>query len=516
MICPNCGCECDDNLMFCTKCGTKINSFENDISATPIDNTYDNILGGIKIESGEENTEQLLNNDEHSEDELLEDDLLEGGSKFDGKYISSLQSDYKVSSRDYSKKKNIKKKKITKKQILFTGLITVVLVVIAVFSTLMVKKTVMTKKFNQYYNSGESYLDEKNYEYAKSQFILASGNAFTKEQKIKAYEKVYEVDGILGGYDEEQIHYLELLIDEDENNIDYYKELIILYQNNNMDSKIDALVNSAPSSLKSELENYDGIIPTVDVKEGTYDKPIEIKLNASGNVKIYYTLDGSDPTDSDTKKEYIEPISLATEGTYTLRAYSIDENNQESKECNFKYILKFKTVDAPAISLKSGEYSTREKITVTVPDGCKVYYTTDGTVPTKKDKLYTKSFRMPKSNSVYYFIAIDEEGIASDVVTRAYNYVPNKISYDSAVNSLTDYLVSVGIYDNDYGENNNGDIGYTEYKDTVEINYTEFYIINIEIKDKKGNNKSITTYAVSCESGAVSEAVKNGNSYSLK
>ena len=47
MICPNCGSECDENQMFCTKCGTKINSFENDIVTTPPDNTFENILGGI-------------------------------------------------------------------------------------------------------------------------------------------------------------------------------------------------------------------------------------------------------------------------------------------------------------------------------------------------------------------------------------------------------------------------------------------------------------------------------------
>ena len=51
MVCPNCGCECDENQMFCSKCGTKINSFENDITLSPIDKTEED-LGGITIESG--------------------------------------------------------------------------------------------------------------------------------------------------------------------------------------------------------------------------------------------------------------------------------------------------------------------------------------------------------------------------------------------------------------------------------------------------------------------------------
>ena len=57
MICPNCGCECDDNAMFCRKCGTKINSFHSDITQTSIDkidNTEEDIFAGIKIESGRE------------------------------------------------------------------------------------------------------------------------------------------------------------------------------------------------------------------------------------------------------------------------------------------------------------------------------------------------------------------------------------------------------------------------------------------------------------------------------
>ena len=50
----------------------------------------------------------------------------------------------------------------------------------------------MTKKYNRYYSIGNKYYTEKNYKDAKTQFINASNNAFTKEQKIKAYEMVYD------------------------------------------------------------------------------------------------------------------------------------------------------------------------------------------------------------------------------------------------------------------------------------------------------------------------------------
>lgn len=533
MICPNCGCECDDNAMFCRKCGTKINSFHSDITQTSIDkidNTEEDIFAGIKIESGREGYSENENKKSSYKIQKLDDEVEEDLEEFDDSYIShSKQHNYKSASHDYSSsnkvkknttKKNISKKKAPKKKMSkkkVLGLIFLIIVLMAATSvgTLAVKKSIMTGKFDKYYNIGEKYYKEENYEYAKSQYILASSNAFTKEQKIKAYEKVCQVDEILGKYDEEEMKYLEYLIDVDNQNIDYYKKLIVLYQNNDMDSNIKTLVNSAPANLRKELENFDGTVPSASVKAGTYDKPIEVKLSASDDVKIYYTTDGSDPSDSVSRKKYSGTISFATEGTYTLRAYSVDKNKKKSKEAAYKYILEFKKINEPTVDLKSGEYSTQEKITVTADSGCSVYFTTDGTTPTKKSQLYTEPIKIPKKNSIYCFVAIDDQGITSSVVTRAYNYVPKRISYSQASNSLTDYLVSNGKFENNYGEFENGDVGYLEYKKITEISSEEYYIINCEIEDKDGKSVSSQSYAVSCESGTVYGVKYNGGSYSL-
>ena len=243
MICPNCGCECDDNAMFCRKCGTKINSFHSDITQTSIDkidNTEEDIFAGIKIESGREGYSENENKKSSYKIQKLDDEVEEDLEGFDDSYIShSKQHNYKSASHNYSSsnkvkknttKKNISKKKAPKKKMSkkkVLGLIVLIIVLMAATSvgTLAVKKSIMTGKFDKYYNIGEKYYKEENYEYAKSQYILASSNAFTKEQKIKAYEKVCQVDEILGKYDEEEMKYLEYLIDVDNQNIDYYKKL---------------------------------------------------------------------------------------------------------------------------------------------------------------------------------------------------------------------------------------------------------------------------------------------------
>ena len=110
MICPNCGCECDDNAMFCRKCGTKINSFHSDITQT-----------SIKIESGREGYSENENKKSSYKIQKLDDEVEEDLEEFDDSYIShSKQHNYKSASHNYSSsnkvKKNTTKKNISKKK----------------------------------------------------------------------------------------------------------------------------------------------------------------------------------------------------------------------------------------------------------------------------------------------------------------------------------------------------------------------------------------------------------------
>ena len=73
MICPNCGCECDENSMFCTKCGTKINAFENDIAPTPIEKAYEDTFTGITIEAGKEETGEIAKEELKKENKDLKE-----------------------------------------------------------------------------------------------------------------------------------------------------------------------------------------------------------------------------------------------------------------------------------------------------------------------------------------------------------------------------------------------------------------------------------------------------------
>lgn len=533
MICPNCGSECEDNQMFCTKCGTKVNTSVDDLFAynkkMENDKQFEDIIGGASLDDEEdEDMKRYLHrdlkanqsieplDDEPLEDEFDDDEVIDYRKNKKTTYKSKAKAKAPKYGREGSKKKGGNKTAGNKKKVWLVVLVAVLAVVIAVFATLAIKKALMTQKFNQYYSRGNQYYDAGNYKDAKTQYITAASNAFTKEQKIKSYEMVYKIDAIIGGYDEEEISYLESLIKLDNSNIEYYKALIILYQNNDMNSEIDSLITSAPVALQSELQSFDGTIPNVSVEEGTYDKPIEVELSATDGVTIYYTTDGSSVSDSATKTEYVSPIKFEEEGTYTLRALSVDRNGKSSKEMTAKYILDFGKVNAPQVNLASGEYTDQKKIEVTADKGCKIYYTTDGTTPTEKSKKYKKAIKMPKGDSLYYFVAIDADGVVSNVVTRAYNYVPeHNYSYDDALSSLTANLVSSEKLENKYGEFANGDIAYFEYDEVAEIDSAYYYLITCEIEDKNGAAKSTSYYAVSCDTGICKKVSKNGDTYTL-
>lgn len=521
MICPNCGNECRDNQMFCTKCGTKINTFVNKNSKEENPNglkePFEYIVGGLSLEEEEDDeVKDYLKRDLHvnrfgtapiNTDAINDDDFGEN---------------HEIGRRTYQSSNKIvkqpkKKKNSNAKKVILVLAIAVISVVISVFATLEFKKATMTKKFDRYYNKGIQYYDTENYKDAKTQFINASNNAFTTEQKIKSYEMVYKVDELIGGYDEEEMKYLEMLIEIDASNIQYYKDLIVLYQNNDLNNKITSLIASAPTNLKEELENFDGTIPTVSQPEGTYDKPLELELSSTDNVTIYFTIDGSDPAESDTREEYKSPIKFEEEGAYTIKALSIDKNGKQSKEMTAKYVLDFGNVTPPTVNLDSGKYTEKLKIEVSADKDCTIYYTTDGTIPTKKSKKYKKAIKLPKGDSLYYFIAINEDGISSKVVTRAYEYTPEyNYDYNSALNTLSANLVSNKTLENKYGEFENGDIAYFKYNAITEIDNESYYIITCEIEDKDGALKSTKMYAVSADTGICYSASTNGDSYSLK
>lgn len=130
---------------------------------------------------------------------------------------------------------------------------------------------------------------------------------------------------------------------------------------------------------------------------------------------VKYTVDGSDPTGSDTATEYAsgEAISVKapdidTQASVTIRAAAVATdakkyNNSNVAEATVTFAEKVETEApaAPVITLKSGkntlengakvDFGTEVSMEITAADGTTIYYTKDGSDPTDKSEQYKEA-----------------------------------------------------------------------------------------------------------------------------
>ena len=156
-----------------------------------------------------------------------------------------------------------------------------------------------------------------------------------------------------------------------------------------------------------ERYNYVGF----SLEGGTYYRGVTVKLSAEDGAKIYYTTDGSKPTTK--SKRYTKALNISK--TTTLKAIAV-KNGKKTKVYTQKYTLKvlapyYKTIQLVA---KNGEL--KYKITLDPMDSkTTMYYTTDGSKPTKKSKKYTKTFYMDIDKTLR--VRSYKTGLTSSTVT---------------------------------------------------------------------------------------------------
>lgn len=156
-------------------------------------------------------------------------------------------------------------------------------------------------------------------------------------------------------------------------------------------------------------------LPTSD----TYTDTISVELaSATDGAKIYYTLDGSDPTAA-TGTLYTGAISISKDTV--VKAIAVKEGSKDSFVVTFAYKVTL-TVAAPSPDLANGKYDGNQTVTVTCPtEGAKIYYTLDGSTPSAENgTLYTGPITLTKS-CILKLIGVMEGRENSKVVSRTYN-----------------------------------------------------------------------------------------------
>ena len=161
---------------------------------------------------------------------------------------------------------------------------------------------------------------------------------------------------------------------------------------------------------------------------GTYEAAQTVILSsATSGAEIYYTLDGSDPTNSSNaaRTKYTQAISISL--TSTVKAYAVKSGYNDSNISVFQYTISIPAVAAPVANPASGTYTAVQQVTLTsATPNALIYYTTDGSDPYVANNPARAEYAAPitvaESGSIKAY-AVLENMTASSVVT--FNYTIN-------------------------------------------------------------------------------------------
>lgn len=265
------------------------------------------------------------------------------------------------------------------------------------------------KKAQSAYSSG---VYQDSYQYAKRAAELDSDSDEAKLLLAEVLVKLDETD--------DATKVLEDLISDSPDNSEAYGLLLEIYSEQEDTEAIKELMDNCENDdIRKEYSAYITNPPVFSIPEGSYDTKQTLRIYTKGEGEIYYTTDGSEPTQESTPYTS-EGIELE-EGTTTVKAVVINENGIASDVLSNTYTIELARPDPPQIAPSSGEYTTAmdTSIYVIVPEGCTAYYAFDER-PTVNSTEYTGPVSMKKGSHIFYAIIQDENGKVSAAASATY------------------------------------------------------------------------------------------------
>ena len=475
MKCPKCGNELEEGKLLCEHCGEEVK-----------------IVPDFDIELEAEIHETLSS---------MAEDIAEK----DQNYITETDDDIKDEWKDYFPKKIAADKKLN--PLILLIIIAAGVVFLIAVSVHACHQTRENSYEYQYNKAVEAALAE-NYDeaipYMERALALNPDNTDARYLLAKYYDK--------NGQQQSAILVLEELLklntDREE---EVYDLLLSIYEQREEYTKMGEILKTCSiSKILTKYNKYAALEPVFNKDGGTYDEVISITLKGNTDGFVYYTLDGSAPTTN--SMVYETPILLES-GEYTIRAFFVNMYGVESNPVSMSYYINLKQSSEPVINLDSGNYTSPQFIEVYHDDNTKIFYTMDGTTPTDKSTRYTEPIEMPYGVSNFAIIAVNENGLASDVIRRTYQFQINaNFSTDMALQVLINNLWAKGKLLDVAGHVPNR-LGTNSYhvQTVVDLNGTLYYIVYEKYVDTMGKaHDTNNIYAIDVTTADLYTARKTG------
>ena len=566
MKCSRCGEEYSKNQTFCLKCGTPIQDIPDfNIIESELADNVGRLMESVKNESFDTEDDDLDYLDDEYYDNYMPKHEVEADLElvdlggFTGnlntvgfdvdssdrtREYSDVNPDY-LQKNDAQESKSNAEKEIQKekkdfkvKAILFTilaiGVIAGAITLLKVYN----HKNSSSNSFVELYNEGYQYYTTKDYDKALNLLLQAKKIASNDKEKIKVNKAILSSYQNIGNHEDDVIEILKELIKLEPSEYENYEQLISIYDSRDMTDEISELIDGISDvTVRSKLLDYSVAAPKFSDESGNYDKYISLKLTTVGSNKIYYTLDGSDPTTQSIL--YTEEINLNISGTITVKAIAVNEKGVASKVAENEYNIKPLVIEGPEVRPEGGTYTSPTMIEIDIPHGMKCYYTygPEKEEPKVGENEFKEPIKMLRGKNIFSAIFVSDNGGKSDVTEVVYQLTINSVfNYDDALNVLKSYLENSGIAERrivQIGGNveivdgeevivnpedviteeqfikiENGNQFVFEYYCVTDIDNDEYYIINVREVNARGSTVDIIHYGVDTVSGRL-ETVEN-------
>lgn len=260
---------------------------------------------------------------------------------------------------------------------------------------------------------GNKALAEQQYSEAETYFKKAVQKAPEKAEAYIGLAKICLAENDKDGAEE----IYRDAIDKYPESTAIYEACIKFYLETSQSKEIPVLLDEANDSVRESLSTYIVSVPEFSLDDSeTFDDVQQLSLTVKSG-DIYYTTDGSEPTEKSRK--YDEPIQIS-EGETTIKAIAVNKSGVPSLTETRTYTVEFPIEDAPAVTPSTGQYDEPVQITIQVPDGYTAYYTMDRSDPTMESNLYTGPIEMPAGSTIFKAVLVNGKGRLSGVTTRNY------------------------------------------------------------------------------------------------
>ena len=188
----------------------------------------------------------------------------------------------------------------------------------------------------------------------------------------------------------------------------------------------------AAANTKKDIQAVGTPVISVSLADGVST----VSITASNSKKIYYTLDGSDPTTESTL--YTEPFELTTETT--VKAFATGDGYTDSKIAE-KVVTIAQQAAVPTVSVAQ----EAGKSTVTLSseiEGAKIYFNCNGATTVALSQEYTEPIVLTEPATIYALVVADgklnSELTSQAIEIQGFDRTSNIAHFDA---NQTDWLV---------------------------------------------------------------------------